>query len=94
MAQDEGVLEQEMDSPIHMHRCSTSQRIILLCIIHEMHIIASIMIAVTQTYTHTQTEAVYTKCICLSWQGESQNSSVHVSVCADDSVFVGIPLLC
>lgn len=41
----------------HTRRCSTSQRIILPCIIHEMHIIASIMIAVTHTQPHTHTHA-------------------------------------
>lgn len=86
------VLEQEMDiltdAHTHTRRCSTSQRIILPCIIHEMHIIASIMIAVTHTqlHTHTHTQqhapmALYTKCICLRWQEESQNLSVHVCVC-------------
>lgn len=55
------VLEQEMDiltdAHTHTRRCSTSQRIILPCIIHEMHIIASIMIAVTHTQPHTHTHA-------------------------------------
>jgi len=94
MAQDEGVLEQEMDSPIHMHRCSTSQRIILLCIIHEMHIIASIMIAVTQTHTHTHRQKLCIQNV-FACHGRG-NPRIHlcICVCVDDSVFVGIPLLC
>jgi len=86
----------------HTRRCSTSQRIILPCIIHEMHIIASIMIAVTHTqatHAHTHTVArpngsVYKMYLPAMAGGIPEFICSCVFVWADDLVFVGIPLLC